>query len=105
MAVFLERFVLPILAAGVVSVIVLNPFKFDWHQKIGLLLAAIGLAYFVARTVHRAGDRLAPAAPVESVQPPTTQRSGAASTLGDSSPAITGNGNAVTYHEGEPARK
>lgn len=52
MPIFLERFVLPVLAAGVIAVIVLNPFKFDVHQRVGLLLLVIGLAYFVGRTIQ-----------------------------------------------------
>jgi hypothetical protein len=65
--IFLERFVLPMLAAGVIAVIVLNPFKFDWHQRAGLLLVVVGLAYFAARTVqleNRTSQALSPSSPV-----------------------------------------
>ena len=51
--VFLERFVLTVLAAVVVTIIMLNPFKFDWDQQAALFIAVAAFAYFVATTVHR----------------------------------------------------
>src|SRR5712692_5211100 len=54
--VFLERFLLPVLAAVLIGVILLNPFKFDRQQQGSLAVAVIALAYFVSRTVHRTKD-------------------------------------------------
>ena len=53
--IFLERFILPVLAAGLIAVIVLNPFKLDGHRRVALLVVVIGLAYFVARTIQITG--------------------------------------------------
>jgi hypothetical protein len=92
--VFLERFVLPVLAAVVITVIVLNPFKFDWQQRVSLLLGVLLLAYFVGHTIHRGRSQSGPANP-----PTTASKTGDATTAGDRSPAITGDGNKVTYED------
>lgn len=102
MPVFLERFVLPILAALIVGVILLNPFKFDRQQQLSLLLAVVGFAYFVGYTLHK-NKTLAPAQTSASdpVAPP--KRSGDASTSGPNSPANTGDGN--TFNNDQPPPK
>ena len=51
---FLDRVVLPVLTASLLGVIVLNPLKFDWHQRISLLIAVLAFGYFVAHTLHKA---------------------------------------------------
>jgi hypothetical protein len=63
--IFLERFVLPVLAAVVVGIVVLNPFNLDWPQRASLLGAVICLAYFVGHTVHRTSRP--PSTPVTSL--------------------------------------
>jgi hypothetical protein len=50
---WLERYLLPICASVVISVIVLNPLKLDWRQRISLVIATSALAYFVGHTLHR----------------------------------------------------
>ena len=49
--VFLERFILPVLAAAIVTVIVLNPLKFDWQQQVSLAIAVSCLG--LLRRAHR----------------------------------------------------
>lgn len=54
MPVFLERFVIPILATSVMTVIVLNPFKWDWIQRTTLGLGIGFVAFFFAYTDYKA---------------------------------------------------
>jgi urea transporter len=54
MPVFLERFVIPILATSVVTVILLNPFKWDWVQRTTLLVGIVFTAFFFAYTDYKA---------------------------------------------------
>ena len=89
MPVFIERFVLPILAAIVMGVCVLNPWKWDWNQRISLILSMIFLAYFFAYTSYYSGSETTKIPAV----PATTRISGDARTTGDNSPANTGDGN------------
>jgi len=56
--VFLERFMLPALAAVLVAVILLNPFKLDWQQQGSLAIAVVAVAYFVGHTVHKTNRRV-----------------------------------------------
>ena len=53
MPIFLERFVLPVLATSVIGVIVLNPFKLDWQLRASLAIGVVAIAYFVGYTVHK----------------------------------------------------
>ena len=89
MPVFIERFVLPILAAIVMGGCVLNPWKWDWTQRISLILSMIFLAYFFAYTSYQGGSETTKTP----VVPATTRVSGDARTTGDNSPANTGDGN------------
>jgi hypothetical protein len=96
MPVFLERFVLPVLAGSIIAIIVLNPFKLDWQQRLSLAVGVLALAYFVGHTIHKGktgtGQVAGPAAQ-------TPAKSGDAKTSGDESPAVTGNGNDVKYED------
>jgi hypothetical protein len=87
--IFLERFVLPMLSAGVIAVIVLNPLKFDRYQRAGLLLVAFGLACFAARTVQLENR---PPQPPQGDGPTAT---GAVTVSGNCNGANTGNGGKV----------
>lgn len=51
--IFIERFVLPILATAMIAVIILNPLKLDLQQQISLAIAVIAFAYFVAHSVYK----------------------------------------------------
>jgi hypothetical protein len=53
MPVYLERFVIPILAASVITIILLNPFKWDAQQRITLFFGVSFLAYFFAYTSYK----------------------------------------------------
>jgi hypothetical protein len=56
-SIFVERFVLTVCAALVVTLLATNPFKFDWWQRASLALAITSLALFFAVTVHKAKTR------------------------------------------------
>jgi hypothetical protein len=71
MPVFLERFVLPLFAAGVVLLAATNPMGFDTTQRVTGTVALIFAAYFVAHTVYKA-PKLSPpvsAPPAQPAQP------------------------------------
>ena len=101
MPVFLERFVLTVLAAIVMGVVVLNPFKLDWHQRISLLVAVVALAYFVGRTVYVTKPPQAPQVVAPTAAPHV---SGNASTTGNNSPANTGDGNTFNIGTSNPKK-
>ena len=68
MPIFIERFLLPLLAAVIVTVIIVNPLKLDVRQQISLSVAVIALAYFCAHTIHRRGGRLGGTDPLQRSQ-------------------------------------
>lgn len=53
MSVFLERFVLTVLAAGLVGTVLTNPWRLDKVQQATLVVAIVALALFTARTIDR----------------------------------------------------
>ena len=53
MPLWVERYIIPILAAVVVGLVILNPLKLDWQQRISLLVALSSFAYFLAHSVHK----------------------------------------------------
>jgi hypothetical protein len=53
MRLWLERFIIPICAAVVISLSILNPMKMDWQQRVSLGVAIASFAYFIAHTLHR----------------------------------------------------
>jgi hypothetical protein len=62
-----ERYILPICAAIVFGVVILNPLKLDWPQRLSLLVAISAFAYFLAHTIHK---------PKASIVPDSDQRFG-----------------------------
>ena len=54
MRVWLERYILTICASAVISIIVLNPLKFDLPQRISLVVALSAVAFFVGHTLNKA---------------------------------------------------
>jgi len=50
--VFLEKFILPILAAAFMALMFVNPMKFDWRSRISLFIALTALAYFLSHMLH-----------------------------------------------------
>lgn len=102
MPIFLERFVLPVLAAVLITVIVLNPFKLDRQQVISLLICVLAAAYFVGHTLSKRNLAATHgAAPM--VDAP--KRTGDATTYGPKSPAVTGDGNKINYDQLPPPEK
>ncbi len=59
MTLFLERFLLPVCAAVVVALALVNPLKFDLPQRLSLGTAICLIAYFVGHTIKR-GTALPP---------------------------------------------
>ncbi len=51
--IFLERFILAVLAAAVIGIFMVNPLKWDRTQQAGAALALVGVALFVAGTAYR----------------------------------------------------
>jgi len=92
--IFIERFLLPILATLVTGVCLFNPWKWDWHQRISLFLGVAFLVYFFAYTSFRSKSAATALPTIES-----PQKSGNAITGGDKSPAVSGNGNSITYDD------
>lgn len=100
MPIFLERFVLPILAAFI-GIIVINSIKLDLQQRMSLSICVICLAYFVSHTLQRNKP--------STIGPPPlvvqgAHQAGVAATSGDNSPAVTGNGNAINYDAAAPVK-
>src|ERR1039458_1988835 len=102
MPIFLQRFVLPILAFLVTGICLLNPWKWDWQQRLSLCLGVIFLAYFFAYTSFR-GQPATVQIPAPVVEP--SQKTGNAATSGDNSPAVTGNGNNIQYDQSSHPEK
>jgi hypothetical protein len=106
--VFLERFIAPVLAIIAGAVILYNPLKYDWRQRISLLVAIFAVAYFVSHSLHVRNEAIrtgsagqasqSSSSPVDGQGKPRI--SGDATTYGNDSPAVTGDHNQVTY--GEP---
>ncbi len=95
--IFLERFVLPILAA-LIGVIVINTIKLDLQQRVSLSLCVVCLAYFVSHSIQKSKVSTVEPAIVQPVAP-----TGDAVTNGDQSVANTGNGNTIVVNP--PAAK
>ncbi|MFH1185446.1 MAG: hypothetical protein V1755_10475 [Chloroflexota bacterium] len=51
--IFLERFILAVLATVAVGVFMVNPLQWDRTQQVGAVIVIIGVALFVAGTVYR----------------------------------------------------
>ncbi len=101
MSVFLERFVLAVLATLMTGVVVFNTLKLDWQQRTALGVCLLAMAYFVGHTVHKIKSDIphqtAPADPTTPVVQAPVQN-GPAQSSGPNSPAVTGNGNSFTYY-------
>ncbi len=97
MPIFLERFVLPILAA-LVGIIVINTIKFDSQQRISLSVCIVCLAYFVSHSIQKSKVPTPEPAIAQPAAP-----TGDAVTNGDQSVANTGNGNTITVSP-QPAK-
>lgn len=58
MSVWLERFVLTVLAAALGSTVIANPLRLDKIQQTTLIIAILALSLFAARTVERMRERV-----------------------------------------------
>jgi len=101
MPVFIQRFILPILAFVVTGICLLNPWKWDWRQRISLFVAVSSFAYFFAYTSYRSS-----AGTTKTAAPPAQlqHKTGDAGTSGDQSPAVTGDKNSVQYDQPSPPK-
>jgi hypothetical protein len=108
MPIFLERFVLPALAAIMIGVLLINPLKLDRSQQISLGICVLAFAFFVGHTLHKSKSPTVALPPliVQEASPSERDRSqaGAPSTSGSDSPAVTGNGNTFNYQQ-SPAKQ
>jgi hypothetical protein len=97
--IFLERFVLTVLAGGVITLVILNPLKWDWQQRTSFLVVIVAAAYFVAHTLtlKKPTSSQAPAPAIEA-----PRKTGDAATTGPNSPAVTGDSNQIQYNEASP---
>ena len=68
MPIFLEKLVLPVLAAAVTILIFVNPMKFDWRQRLSLFIAVIALAYFISHSLYIRNEGIRPGL-ISSTQP------------------------------------
>jgi hypothetical protein len=100
MPIFLEKFVLPILATAVTSILIINPMKFDWKSRISLFVAIVAFGYFVSHQLHLRNEAIRRTTEVQSgqVSSESGRTSGPASTHGDNSPANTGDNNKFEYN-------
>ena len=53
MYLWLERYILPVCAAVVFGLTILNPLKLDWQQRVSLAIAISAIAYFVGHTLRK----------------------------------------------------
>jgi hypothetical protein len=120
--VFLERYILPVLATATIGIIVLNPFSFDWRQRASLFVAVVALAFFVGHTIHRSGqtpETTQEHRPITAPAPPPVQETAKDTTVetpkevapiihqhseGPNSPNIIGSNNQIINTE-PPARR
>ena len=50
--VFLEKYVLPVLATVTTGVVFLNPMKFDWPSRTALFIGVLAFAYLLSHQLH-----------------------------------------------------
>jgi hypothetical protein len=104
--VFLEKVAIPIIVGVVTTILLVNPMKIDWQSRISVFVALLALGYFISHQLHLRNESIRTAVKPSTVStdapPPTPPPhvSGPASTTGPDSPAVTGDGNSVTYDEG-----
>lgn len=80
---FIELVAIPILATVVCATIILNPFRFDWQQRVSLLIAVLAFAFFLAYTIHKTQSK-------NRISPGIRQIS-----YGTGSPNVIGDGNSI----------
>lgn len=110
--VFLEKFILPVLATAVTALVILNPMKFDTSSRIALAVGLIAFAYLASHQIHlrnemlRAGsNQTAPQTKPPISSPPAPAPTTTNRTSGPESPINTGNGNSVVYQASPPQHK
>jgi hypothetical protein len=99
MPIFFQRFILPILCFLVTGLCLLNPWKWDWQQRVSLILGVTFIAYFFAYTSSRIKPDSA-----QSIAP-IIRKTGDATTSGSNSPANTGDENTFQNDQSPPSVK
>jgi hypothetical protein len=66
--VWLEKVVLPVLAAALMALMFVNPMKFDWLQRISLFIAILAFSYFLSHTLHLRNEAIRSGSPKHSDQ-------------------------------------
>lgn len=64
--VYVERFILPILAVIVIVLVMQNSFNLTWDQRVALFLVVAASAYLIATAIHRTKQPLEERPPVSS---------------------------------------
>ena len=96
-----------VVLAAVVPLLVLlvaNPMNLDRPQQASAAITILAIGYFVAHTIEKTNAAKIPPGPTTLQQPASTS-SGPATTEGDHSPAVTGNGNSFRYETPPPPKK
>ena len=74
MPVFLERYVLPVLATVTTALVSLNPMNFDWSSRIALFIGVLAFAYLLSHQLHLRNEAIRTGtAPTAATQPTVTQ--------------------------------
>lgn len=89
--VFIERYLLAILATATFVLLVIDPMKFDRTQKVTFGIAALAFAYFLAHTVHLSNQASkTPTSELATPTPPPTPPPSPASAPSQSAPTLSG---------------
>jgi hypothetical protein len=80
--VFSEKFLLPVLAALVGGVVILNPMKWDWQSRVALFVAIAAFAFLLSHQLHLRNEAIRTgSAPTTATPPmPTIEQSATEST-------------------------
>jgi hypothetical protein len=102
--IFIERFVLPSLAAILIGGFVINALKIDLHQRIALSVCVISFAYFLGYSLNK--QAIAAQSPVSATAPSssTTTFNGNVESKGNNSPNIINNQGTVTVGTTKPEK-
>jgi hypothetical protein len=75
--VFLEKYVLPVLATVTTALVFMNPMKFDWSSRIALFIGVLAIAYLLSHQLHLRNEAIrtgtAPTNAAAGTQPTVTQ--------------------------------
>ncbi len=82
---FVEKSLIPICATGFVALVLVNPMRFDWKQRVSISVTIMSFAYFLSHSID-----IRRAKEVQSTPVPQTPVVIQQKTTGPGSPAIQG---------------